>query len=417
MLSDLYDPLIPKNSTQIDPIPVDTLAPLSLFAKSGYYVVDKKIFRNKIYAMQEATRKRLGPQDVSWIFNNSVYDSQDWKTPSSLSLSELYRLRAQQLRNKYDYLMLSFSGGGDSTNVLDSFVLNNIPLDEVVVGSTQSQTAEKCQVSLSTDARNFASEWHYLIMPKIKWLQMMSPKTKITIVDPYDNLVPEEPDEHCVEITTRHNYIGYQRYKAIDKLLMLRQSTHKNNALIMGVNPPDMARINRHFFTYFKDDTPAMYASDITKQGLQRNVEFFYWTPDMPEIVIKQIHSLLDSINQNPIYTNLIPKYDVLKKVFFQTRSEFEIMRRWVKSVLYPSYDHTLLQVDKNTSPINTPEWFSWFHDNPHSQEIIQPHLSGITSHQNLIDPKFFVIEHGQIHNYYSYQSKLYHIGDLNDNF
>ena len=85
--------------------------------------------------------------------------------------------------------------------------------------------------------------------------------------------------------------------------------------------------------------------------------------------------------------------------------------------MLYPGYDHTLLQVDKNTSPINTPEWFSWFHDNPHSQEIIQPHLSGITSHQNLIDPKFFVIEHGQIHNYYSYQSKLYHIGDLNDNF
>jgi len=51
----------------------------------------------------------------------------------SESLDFLYALRARQLREKYDYLVLYFSGGADSTNILKTFIDNNIFLDEIVM--------------------------------------------------------------------------------------------------------------------------------------------------------------------------------------------------------------------------------------------------------------------------------------------
>jgi hypothetical protein len=408
------NPHIPKNLQHIDPVPVDTTAPLSWFAKNGYYVVDNKIFRNKIYAMQEATKKRLGPKGIEWIFNNDIYDELDWKTPSDLSLSEVYRLRAQQLRDKYDYLILSFSGGGDSTNILDSFVLNGIHLDEVVVGWARSQTAGKYEANLSTDPTNYLSEWDYLVEPKLKWLQSVSPETKITIVDPYDNLQAAEPDDDIATLTVRHNYIGYKRYKAIDSILLDRQSKHKNCAIILGVNPPWPVRIKRHLLILIGDPPTCSWGSDYTNHGLQRNVEFFYWTPDMPEITKTQAHVLLNHLQACPEFINLIPEYQVdgisRKSV---NKTDSENLRRWIKKILYPTYNYQNLQVAKNTSPNIVPEWFSWFYDHPHSQEIMQPHQSAITSHQNLISPSFFVTRDGVIHDYVSYRLKPYYIGDL----
>jgi hypothetical protein len=407
--------LVTNNLYQANSQPVDTMAPLSWFDKTGYYVVKDKIFRHKIYAMQEATRLKLGAEGIKWIFNDNVYDAQNWKNTPNISLLELYRLRAQQLRDKYSYLILSFSGGGDSTNILDSFVLNSIHLDEVIVGWPRSQTAGKYTPTLSTDAKNFLSEWDYLIEPKLKWLRSMSPRTKITIVDPYDNMRSSEPTEDLVSVTARHNYIGYLRYKAIDKELLDRQKKYKNCAMITGINPPMIARINRHLMSYFYDPITSMYASDYTENELYRNIEFFYWTPDMPEIPIIQSHALLDDLNSNPGLVNLVPVWELktAKGRPGWVKHSNEDTRRWMKRVLYPTYNSLSLQVDKNTSPILKPEWFSWFYDNPHSTEIAQPHYSAIKSVQNLIDPCFLHSNNNEMHDYLPYRSKFYYVGDL----
>jgi hypothetical protein len=398
----------------MDLVPVDTLAPLSWFSRTGYYVVDNKIFRHKIYAMQEATRKRIKPQDVSWVFNNDVYDNLDWKTPSNLALSEVYRSRAQQLREKYDYLMVSFSGGGDSSNVLDSFVLNNIHLDEVVIYWPHKHTSGKYVASLDPDSTNFLSEWDYLIEPKLKWLQTASPKTKITILDWTEQLESEEPQENLIELTPHHNYLGYKRYKELDKLLSTRQTQHKNYAFVTGINPPGVTRIHNHLMVYFSEGPAASYGADYTVQGLCRNVEFFYWTPDMPEIVRAQSQALLNYLQTFPKFIDMVPVWEIGNKRPKQVdEASSEALRRLVKQVLYPTYNSQALQVNKNTSPLLIPEWYSWFYNNPHCQEIIQPHQSGIVAHQNLIDPSFFVTRDNEVHAYYQYRSKLYHVGNL----
>lgn len=393
---------------------VDTVAPLEFFASGGYYVVDKEIFRNKIYAMQAATRKNLKPSDIVWVFNDDAYKNLDWKTPSGLALTEWYKMRALQLREKYDYLMLAFSGGGDSSNVLDSFVLNNIHLDEVVVHWPRSQTSGKYNPSMSTDATNFSSEWDFLIEPKLKWLEKVAPNVKITI---YDNLVDmraEEPVEEFVELTTKHTWNAIKRYSGLDDVFFARQEKYKNCAIMLGVNPPLPSRLGRHFLIRFGDPVPSTYQSGYTSRGM-RTVEFFYWTPDMPELVREQAHALLTNLRLYPEFLDLVPEHslDRSKSARPMPRRQIENQRRWIKSILYPTYDPHSLQVDKNTSPCHSSEWFSWIYDNPHSTEIIQPHRSALTSHQNLIDSSFFIQRDGIVHDYYMYFSKPYHVGDL----
>jgi hypothetical protein len=138
----------------------------------------------------------------------------------------------------------------------------------------------------------------------------------------------------------------------------------------------------------------------------------------MPELTKVQSHALLNSFWACSEAVNLIPEWVIggIQRKGTQATAYSENLRRWIKKILYPTYDYQSLQVDKNTSPNLRSEWFSWFYDNPHSQEIIQPHQSAITSHQNLIDPSFFVAKDGLIHDYYSYISKLYYIGNLPPN-
>ena len=92
----------------------------------GFYQVGEYKFYSKFEAQILSEKSGL---PIRWNFNDEAYDCSNWQVEPVESIGELYRQRAQQLRDQYDYLVLWFSGGADSTNILDSFVLNNIKLD------------------------------------------------------------------------------------------------------------------------------------------------------------------------------------------------------------------------------------------------------------------------------------------------
>jgi hypothetical protein len=88
-----------------------------------YYQVGPKQFQSKILAITEST---VSGQPVEFIFNDQLYSKFNWTVEPDLTLEQLYAARAWELRNKYDYLVLHFSGGADSTNILETFIKNNI---------------------------------------------------------------------------------------------------------------------------------------------------------------------------------------------------------------------------------------------------------------------------------------------------
>ena len=95
----------------------------------GFYTVGTTRYYSKVQALIESTRTDQFP---IWNFNNEVYGAQSWEHEPKTDLRELYRLRAKQLRDKYDYIRVEASGGGDSTQVIFNFLLNGIHLDEII---------------------------------------------------------------------------------------------------------------------------------------------------------------------------------------------------------------------------------------------------------------------------------------------
>ena len=64
-----------------------------------YYKVNDKIIFDKIEAVLLANETKA---EISWHFHEDVFTKMDWITEPPKSLTQYYKERAQQLREKYD---------------------------------------------------------------------------------------------------------------------------------------------------------------------------------------------------------------------------------------------------------------------------------------------------------------------------
>ena len=97
-----------------------------------YYDAENNIYLTHLDAV--ASRKQC------WFYYyDDILSKVPWKIEPTETLETLYKLRAQEIRDTYDYVILCFSGGSDSLNVLETFYYNNIHIDEIVMVGAFSQ--------------------------------------------------------------------------------------------------------------------------------------------------------------------------------------------------------------------------------------------------------------------------------------
>ena len=150
-------------------------------SKLGTYYVSGEKFQYKIDALKYASTAK---KQVIWDFNWPVFHKQSKGPRVDISLSTLYKLRSQQLRDNYDYTILAYSGGADSHEILRSFVDNKIHLDEIWIDVPLSFVEKSGYVlSYSRAPSNMISEWYLVIEPELKQLQMSNPEIKIHVSD------------------------------------------------------------------------------------------------------------------------------------------------------------------------------------------------------------------------------------------
>jgi hypothetical protein len=278
----------------------------------GFYQVGPEIFVNKSQALLAATAQNL---PVRWNFNDQVYASIDWTTPIQTPLDELYRIRATQIREKYDHLILYFSGGGDSTNVLHAFIDNGIFLDEIVM--QYPKPVEGSMNDQDRDNNNYFSEIKFQAIPYLQDIRnQIHPNTKIRIVDQYQdtiNLFSKEDWFDTFPLATMITPAGAGRQlsaikdPALDPLF----TQGKRVCQIFGVDKP-LVTINDQgeYVAYFVDANathavPTGYdLGDLVSKFFF--VEFFYWTPDLPEIVIKQAQVIKQAAEASQLIHNVV---------------------------------------------------------------------------------------------------------------
>jgi hypothetical protein len=398
---------------------LDSSAPFDFFSKNGYYTINDKIALHIGVACQEATRTR---HPIQWHFNDDAFASIDWTQTWGVHISEVYRRRAQQLRDKYNYIILALSGGADSTTILESFLYNNIHLDEVVVVWPYSLTHGKYTPTNNPDPRNTVSEWYFSVQPKLEWLAKNHPEVKLTILDQMADMRPGESFDNKWTVLESHNFGSMTRQIAIDEELKKRQEKHHDVVLITGSSPPRISLLdNRYLAVSFnsRDATCAMGKTDYIDSSTFRNVEYFYWTPDMPELVREQAHLLLDHLNKNFQDRELFATYHlktnqrnekVRDAVVNQARREL------IKKIVYPNWITETFQAFKAMDNYHKSEVYRWFfYDKEESDQYLQGWQHAMNSQYALIDPLFISAVGQDLYTFPIFYSKFHIVGTLSD--
>lgn len=259
-------------------------------SKMGYYIVDNRIYASRCAASMDAT---VTNNDVNFYYNNDVFSQVNWKTEPQESLESLYQARAQQLREKYDYLIISYSAGSDSHNLTQSFIKNNIKFDELYV-----YYADHYNINKNLDAQN--TEILNAGINVINWCN--NNNIKVT----YDNLCNYLPLCHLDLNWIWHNDPTFMISTPLrEQSMRLRKDWRKkvdsgqSVAIVIGAEKPRLYRHHNKWITTFIDVINSYNWPDYHTDFNGIVLEAFYATPDLPELIVKQCHILKNHIQSN----------------------------------------------------------------------------------------------------------------------
>jgi len=371
--------------------------------KLGFYTVGQNVYYSKVQALIESTKTGEFPH---WNFNNNVYGAQVWTEEPEESLATLYQQRAQQLRDQYDYIRLECSGGADSTQTLFSFVLNGIHIDEIVFRYPKTGT-EKLDVTLNYEAKSHLLEYEYATRPLLEWVKVNCPEVKITVHD-YSNdmLVNEDRDESWVfsakEFLQPAHVTKFPNYQTIEHKYLA--DSGKRICVLYGIDKPKMCIRDGEWYAYFMD-FQANYANPDMGEYTNITNEYFYWSPDLPAITVKQAHTIRnwfnDPANQHLQHLARWPNHSVAQRTAYE---------QMIKPLIYPDYDHLTFQVGKPGSNFYS-EMDEWFYQQFQDHKLYRSWMAGINFVETQIDPKFFNREFGRAVGFIGFLTPFYSIG------
>lgn len=334
---------------------------LDLSVNPGYYLYNNNRYFSKLDLYKAIWEAKDPFPNAQFWFHDDVFSQINWTIEPEQSLEEMYRLRAQQIRDKYDYLILLFSGGADSNNVLDTFLKNNIFLDEVRTDYPIKMLEKITPVFDTAHPYGIVFEYIFAALPKLKKLQEQNLKTKITIGDNTEFFKSAINDEKFLErnfesyITT----IPYQAVRMVNQIEQVEkyveQNKLKNVGVIYAADKPALKILhNNQLMFYFVDiGCAAPGVNYIPNSNLSRVL--FYWSRDLPLIPIKQSHivkhliqsnrSIYDRANES--YNNNLKETNLLKMLLYPTWDKKTYQKR------IKHEDHEVLKFFGDTSALD----------------------------------------------------------------
>lgn len=297
----------------------------------GKYLVGNKTFINKIPAIQEATRTK---EPVVFDFYNDVYSKYDWTQRPAGTLQELYKQRAQQIRDTYDYVVVHFSGGADSWTALHSFLSNGIHVDEVYTRWPFAERKYTAADYTNKSDANLTSEYEYAVIPVLEDIARRFPNTHIC-VDDYSEEYTQDLTESKLENGSHYMAMGtFFRFSRKSEWEKEAVRQGKSVGVVQGFEKTPVYARNGKFYAYFVDRFGAADADP------ERTTEGFFWSSMMPEIAIAQAHELKH-------YYETLATVEELKLLTTESLDSSITPRKLYIQVCYPDYNLETFQVRK----------------------------------------------------------------------
>lgn len=345
--------------------------------KLGFYTVNGQNFDKKVSALLYATQlyKLLGRNIdpkllVKWNFNDEVFGSYDWTQEPTESLKQLYFRRAKELRDKYDYLIISYSGGSDCHNILQSFLEQGLHVDElyVVMMEKISNNFENID-STNTDAfYAHVSDNYFHTIPRLKELAPNLPSTKITYVDVsklvFDVFNMNHDERWILNMREELNPVDVARFNySLFPQFRKNLDKHRKIGVLVGIDKPRIVidSASKLVYTRFWDRLTntipiGEYITDYTNTA----IEFFYWSPDACDMLCKQAHVVKAWLEKNPqlqIFYENNPNQMIYAYAHTNVR---DFNERSLRQLIYDNWNPTWFQANKVQNDwFNESDW--WF--------------------------------------------------------
>lgn len=274
-----------------------------------YYDNESKVYYNQLDAV--ASKKPC------WLyFHDREMALVDWKTEPSQSLDQLYKARAEYIRDNNKYVILCYSGGHDSTNILETFYYNNIHIDEILVVGALSQD------SYEGSDENHNGELYKNVFPTLNKLNL--PNTKITVVD-YTKWFNDPKNFTTIMMYGNEwtKYIG--GFKSVHTLFwrdlkkFIGYENSKQTAYIMGSDKVYLNyEVDKPSYVRFSDLSFFDYGSNYEDENFKR-VNFYTDShPTATDITRKQAHLVNKFKKINNDYR--MKETDLLHKILYKLR-------------------------------------------------------------------------------------------------
>lgn len=330
----------------------DTPTRIDMKYLNGYYKVNGEIIENKVHALIKASSLQC---TVSWWYYDEIFEAASQNYKHRISLTELYRQRAQQLRDSYDYLILNYSGGSDSHNVLQTFLRNNIKLDAIYVQWPESLMDKGLYTPNAVDKSNanFHSEWDLVLKKDLEWIGKNYPDIVIEIGD-WTKTITENfytDDLFNENVTNLPSIARAQKQHTFSRQESIWANKGKKVASIYGVDKTPIVKLNGKWNWYLMDTAMMARANPDNPNG----TEYFYHTPNFPLIPIEQGIALKNWFQSHPEKEYLVRALPerILENPGLANRNYSEVYRELsqvyeiIKLVCYPYWDFSRFQADK----------------------------------------------------------------------
>lgn len=368
---------------------------------TGFYSVGSKNFFSKLEAIKHSIENKL---PIKWLFHNEIWEKfskEKLHTLGAESLDSIYKQRAIQLREKYDYLILNYSGGADSHNVLMTFLNNNIRLDEIYVQYSH-RVDRNLYVPNKDDlqASNIFSEFDYCIEPVLHEVKNLFPNVKITFGDIFEENYLSLYNDNIIT-----NYHGHYN----GSFEILRQSVYsstidnltdkgKKVADIFGIDKPNILFKDNKFFIFFADNITSVGSKTYLNKDISS--ELFYWAPDFPSIVFEQAFKLYTYFCSNKKLLN-----EISKESYYEFNpNRIDWLRELTIDLIYSTWDYKFqVRKPENFNIFGRTRDIAYIKENTKFKNYLERHQFYYRDLKKYQDSIIFKI----------YPSPAYFIGDL----
>ncbi len=288
------------------------------------------------------------------------------------SLQELYLKRATQIRNDYDYVTLFYSGGADSHCILETFMLNNLFIDEIIIFDLVD-TSTKLQIEkedpekfLYLNAEGRGHEIEKSAIPLAKYfIDTFSPHTKLTYF-------PKMQNEHLnfwknldKKQFSKNVYSNVAELVLNRPLFRIRDinafnsdwkkiKSNKKVVHLWGREKPAIRYDDKGFYFFFNDSlfhSTFDNETSLVRDDLPSTHEYFFIHPNACKLFLKQAHILANKLPKSFFYDD---KKTILDTRYYQDKQS-QLIYQFNIQIPYQGLKTTDLILDYRNNPDKYP--------------------------------------------------------------